>query len=152
MEHSDFSKILQTFLPIIIFIFWAMFSNAGKKRKMRNFPLPHNQKTDPESDHPLEQEKKTYHQVPNKDQESTSKTGYAASSGPKATSTGQLPQHEPDIKKSVPPDLHLHVSSSHGASGPAPVYDYGRYSLEELQKLVVWSEILNKPIALRDPD
>ncbi len=38
MEHSDFSKILQTFLPIVIFILWAMFSNAGKKRKMRNFP------------------------------------------------------------------------------------------------------------------
>lgn len=150
MEHSDFSKILQTFLPIIIFVLWAMFSNAGKKRKVRNFPAPQQRESSPESDHSIEQEKATYHQAPKKEQESSLETAPAASSGLKAATTGQLPQHQPAIKISLPVDSHMQTSSAAGASGPQPVRDYGGYSPGELQKFVLWSEILSKPVGLRD--
>jgi hypothetical protein len=150
MEHTDFSKILQTFLPIIIFIFWAMFSNAGKKRKLRNFPVPQKRKPDHGSDHMPEQETTTYHQAPNMERETPHKTGYTPSAESKAAATGKLPQHQPAIKISMPSDLPVHISSVPGAQEPKPLKDYGRYSPEELQKLVVWSEILNKPVGLRD--
>jgi hypothetical protein len=150
MEHSDFPKIFQTLLPIIVFILWAMFSNAGKKRKMRNFPSSQKRKPGPESDNPLDREKTSYHQAPNKEQENPDKTGYAVSSSLKAT--GHFSQHQPAMKISMPSDLHVNISSVHGAAEPKPGKDYGRYSLEELQKFVVWSEILNRPIALRDPE
>jgi hypothetical protein len=152
MEHTDFSKILQTFLPIVIFVLWAMFSNAGKKRKMRNFPAPRQHKPDPEPGHAIEQVKTTYHQAPKEERESPLKTVPDASSGSKAASTGRLPQHQPAIKISLPADLHMQTSSAAGASGPQPVRDNGGYSPGELQKFVIWSEILSKPVGLRAPE
>jgi hypothetical protein len=152
MEHSDFPKILQTFLPIVIFVLWAMFSSAGKKRKMRNFPPQQTQKSAPQSDHEPELEKPTYHHAPDKELESKAKQNPVISSTQKAAVPAQLPQHQPAIKISMPADLQVHISSAPGISGPAPVNGYGKYSPEELQKLVVWSEILGRPVALREKD
>jgi|GEM_PF-3145790 hypothetical protein len=152
MEHSDFPKILQTFLPIVIFVLWAMFSSAGKKRKIRNYPPQQTRKPVPQSDHEPELEKQTYHYTPDKELESKAKQNPVISSTQKAAVPAQLPQHQPAIKISMPSDLQVHISSAHGSSGPAPINDYGRYSPEELQKLVVWSEVLGRPVAMREPD
>jgi hypothetical protein len=150
MEHTDFPKIFQTFLPIIIFILWAMFSNAGKKRKTRNYPVKEKPKPDSWSMGSPELEKTPYHKAPEKELESKAKPNPVNSSANKAAVTSQLPQHQWVVRAPASPDLQVRISSAPGTSGPAPVHDYGRYSLGELQKLVVWSEILNKPIALRD--
>lgn len=152
MEHSDFSKIIQTFLPIAIFILWAMFSNAGKKRKMRNFPDAKTQNTDHRSEERPKQEMPTYHKAPESEGKVQAKTKAADTEEPKVVITGQLPRHPSAMPYAIPSDLHMHISPARGASGPSPANDYARYSIEELQRLLVWSEILGRPKALRDPD
>ena len=39
-----------------------------------------------------------------------------------------------------------------GEHGPVESADYGDHSLEDIRKFIVWSEILAKPLALRDGD
>lgn len=160
MEHTDFSKILQTFLPIIIFIFWAMFSNAGKKKKKRNYEAPQKRKTDPLSDHSFDQEVAPYHKAPDREESRATPNPVVVTSPDSSRShisqkpaiTGHLPQHQPAIPVSMPSDLQVHIFSAPGASRQSPIQDYGRHSPEELQKLVVWSEILGRPVAMRDQD
>lgn len=109
-------------------------------------------KPDSRFDDPPEKKKSSYHQLQDREKEVPAETGPAASQGQQAAKAGNLPQRQPAIRISMPSDLQVHISPAHGASEPAPMKDYGKYSVEELQKLIVWSEILNTPIGLRDPD
>jgi hypothetical protein len=131
MDHTNFPKIFQTLLPIVVFVLWAMFSGANKNKKKA---------ARPRQEHPPVMPGEVG--LPPKRHE-TVKTPETVFESPVAEKLFQPPS------SALPIDQKPYATGEHG---PVESADYANHSLEELRKFIVWSEILARPLALRDGD
>jgi hypothetical protein len=129
MDHTNFPKIFQTFLPIVVFVLWAMFSGANKNKKKVGRRVP------PHGRLPLPPEEVG---LPPKRHETVKIPETAV-----AEKLFQIPVSGPVLDNKP---------CATGESKPVESADYANPSQEDIRKFIVWSEILAKPLALRDGD
>jgi len=155
MEHTDFHKIFQTLLPIAIFILWALFSKSGKKRG-KAAPVPRHERSDhdqSEGPSPAAEKSMPEHNTRSlEDLQPEVVTEPATDGAMKSHLAIQAGAYDLaispiDNQKAYSTAIENIPTSESGTSfhttqsGP---------SVAALQKYIIWSEILSRPVALRD--
>jgi hypothetical protein len=202
MEHHEFSKIIQTLLPIAIFVLWALLSRPAQKRKKAQEALERKRReSEAARAEPMHQEP-----ADNAHAEDTtagenkwrgalddmlSEMGLPVERRPSplpvetpSEKKPELPEEaqtledlEPEVAPQKPVDkqmkAHLAIQERAYTLAASPIESQNAYSIttesfpaigseslqatslssysaDELQKFIVWSEVLGKPIGLRD--
>ena len=201
MEHHDFSKIIQTLLPIAIFVLWALLSRPAQKRKKAQEALEH-KRLESETSHAESAYREPADNAHAEDNgagknkwrgaldDMLAEMSLPVERQPSPRPIGTPPEKEPlpeeaqtleDLKPEVAPEkpvdkqmkAHLAIQERAYTLAASPIDNQNAYSTitesipvtaskslhatslssytaDELQKFIVWSEVLGRPIGLRE--